>query len=225
MTKEKTMAELKDAPKPKAANGQGQVKNAARGAETAPTTSHGSPFAFMRRFAEEMDHLFEDFGVETKWHLPGFRSATKLPLGLTSFDIDSRWHLPKILGRGRELLGREAGLLPAEWSPKVDVLEREGQFVIRADLPGLSNEDVKVEVADGLITIQGERKQEKKEEREGYYYSECGYGSFYRAIPIPEGAEASQATAEFRQGVLEVTVPVPPRPESKARRVEVREVK
>ena len=97
--------------------------------------------------------------------------------------------------------------------------------MIRADLPGLSKEDVKVEIADGVITIEGERKQEKKEEREGYFYSECGYGSFYRAIPIPEGAEASQATAEFRQGVLEVTVPVPSRPESKARRLEVLEVK
>ena len=214
------MAELKDAPKPKAANGQGQVKNITRGTETAPITLHGSPFAFMRRFAEEMDHLFEDFGVETRWHLPRFKSATKSPFGFTSFDIDTKWHLPKFLGRGRE-----AGSVPAEWAPKVDVLEREGQFVIRADLPGLSKEDVKVEVADGLITIQGERKQEKKEEREGYYYSECGYGSFYRAIPIPEGAEVSQATAEFRQGVLEVSVPVPSRPESKARRLEVREVK
>jgi len=225
MTREKAMAEIKDAPKPKAANGQGQVKNAARGTETAPIASHGSPFAFMRRFAEEMDHLFEDFGVETSWHLPGFKSATKLPLGLTSFDIDSRWHLPKLLGRGRELLRREGGVVPAEWSPKVEVLEREGQFVIRADLPGLSKDDVKVEIADGLITIEGERKQETKEEREGYYYSECGYGSFYRAIPLPEGAEAAKATADFHQGVLEVVVPVPSKPESKARRLEVREVK
>jgi HSP20 family protein len=220
LTKEKAMTELKDAPKPKAANGQGQVKNTARGTETAPIAPHRSPFAFMRRFVEEMDHLFDDFGVETRWNLPRFRSATKSPFGFTSFDIDSRWHLPKLLGRGRE-----AGLVPAEWSPKVDVLEREGQFVVRADLPGLSKEDVKVEIAEGLITIQGERKQEKKEEREGYYYSECGYGSFYRAIPIPEGAEASKATADFHQGVLEVTVPVPSRPEVKARRLEVREVK
>jgi HSP20 family protein len=221
------MAELKDAPKPKTANGQGQgqVKNIARGTEAAPVTSHGSPFAFMRRFAEEMDHLFEDFGVETKWNLPGFSSATKLPLGLRSFDIDTKWHLPKLLGRGRELLGREAGVVPAVWAPKVEVLEREGQLVIRADLPGLSKDDVKVEIADGVITIEGERKQEKKEEREGYYYCECGYGSFYRAIPIPEGAEAAKATADFHQGVLEVVVPVPARPESKARRLEVREVK
>ena len=72
-----------------------------------------------------------------------------------------------------------------------------------------------------MLTIQGERKHEKKEEREGYCYSECSYGSFYRAIPLPEGAEASKATADFHNGVLEVTVPAPSRPEPKARRVEV----
>ena len=60
--------------------------------------------------------------------------------------------------------------------------------MVRADLPGMSKEDIKVEVTDGVITIQGERKQEKKEEREGYSYSECSYGSFYRSIPLPEGA-------------------------------------
>ena len=97
--------------------------------------------------------------------------------------------------------------------------------MVRADLPGLSKEDIKVEVSDDLITIQGERKHEKKEEREGYCYSECSFGSFYRAIPLPEGADASKATADFRKGVLEVTVPAPSRPEPKARRLEVREEK
>ncbi|HKI19597.1 MAG TPA: Hsp20/alpha crystallin family protein, partial [Isosphaeraceae bacterium] len=106
-----------------------------------------------------------------------------------------------------------------------DVIEREGQFVVRADLPGMNKEDVKVEVTEDAITIEGERKNEKKEEREGYYYCECSYGSFYRAIPLPEGAEASRATAEFRNGVLEVTVPAPSRPEPKARRLEVKEKK
>ena len=123
------------------------------------------PFAFMRRFASEMDRLFEDFGLGT------------------------RMHIPRFISRGHELLRREAGLVPAEWSPRINVLQREGKFVVRADLPGLSKDDVKVEVSDDLITIQGERKHEKKEEREGYCYSECSFGSFYRAIPMPEGAE------------------------------------
>jgi len=195
------MAEVKEAPKPKTQNGPGQTKNVVPSTSTTPMMSNGSPFAFLRRFAQEMDHLFEDFGIE------------------------SGWRLPKFLGRGRELLRREAGLIPAEWSPRVDILEREGQFVVRADLPGLSKDDIKVEVSDDLVTIRGERTHEKKEERAGYCYSECSYGSFYRAIPLPEGAETSKATADFRNGVLEVTVPAPSRPEAKARRLEVQETK
>jgi HSP20 family protein len=199
MTKEKAMAEVKEAPKPKTQNGPGQT--IAPRTSTVPMMSHGSPFTFLRRFAREMDHLFDDFGVE------------------------SGWHMPRFLGRGRELLRREAGFIPAEWSPQVDVLEREGQFVVRADLPGMSKDDIKVEVSNDLLTIQGERKQEKKEEREGYCYSECSHGSFYRTIPLPAGADASKATADFRNGVLEVSVPAPTRPEPKARQVEVREAK
>ena len=76
-----------------------------------------------------------------------------------------------------------------------------------------------------MLTIEGERKDEKTGERQGYTYSECSYGSFYRSIPLPEGAEMSKATAEFRNGVLEVTMPVAPRPEPKQRRLEVREAK
>ena len=195
------MAELKEAPKPKTENGPGQTKEIVPRTSNAPLMSNGSPFAFMRRFAREMDRLFEDFGLE------------------------SGFHMPRFLTRGRELLRREAGFVPAEWSPRIDVLEREGQFVVRADLPGLSKDDIKVEVSDDLITIQGERKHEKKEEREGYCYSECSYGSFYRAIPLPEGADASKATAEFRKGVLEITVPAPSSPQPKARPLEIREGK
>jgi len=201
LTKEKAMAEVKDAPKPKTENGSGQGKEIAPRTTAAPMKSSGSPFAYMRRFAEEMDQLFENFGLHT-----GFR-------------------MPSLLTRGHELLRREAGFVPGDWSPRVDVLEREGQLVIRADLPGLSKEDVKVDVSDELITIQGERKHHKKEEREGYCYSECSYGSFYRTIPLPAGAEASKATAQFHNGVLEIAVPAPAQGGKKARRLEVREGK
>jgi HSP20 family protein len=201
MTKEKEMTVVKEAPKPKTENGPGQTRDIAPRTSAPPPTSPIAPFAIMRRFARDMDHLFEEFGLES---------------GL---------HMPRFLSRGRELLRRETGFIPAEWSPRVDVVEVKGQFVVRADLPGLSKDDVKVEINDDVITIQGERKQEKKEEREGYCYSECSYGSFYRAIPLPEGADASKATAEFRKGVLEVIVPAPACPEPKARRLEVREGK
>lgn len=194
------MIEVKEAPKPKT-NGKGQTKEVAAPATSAPPKAVGSPIVFMRRFAEEMDRLFENFGLE------------------------SGWRMPRLLTRGHEFLRRGTGFVPADWSPHVDVLEREGKFVVHADLPGMSKEDIKVDVSDGLLTIQGERKHEKKEEREGYCYSECSYGSFYRALPLPEGADVSKATAEFRNGVLEVIVPAPSLPEPKAKRLEIREGK
>ena len=74
----------------------------------------------------------------------------------------NRPHIPRFLSRGHELFRREAGLVPADWSPQINVLRREGQFVVTADLPGMSKDDVKVEVTDDMLTIQGERKQEKE---------------------------------------------------------------
>ena len=193
------MTEVKEAPKPKTENGRGQTKEIAPRTPVGPLATSGVPFAFLHRFVRDIDHLFDDFGLEP------------------------RWHMPRLLRRGRKLMEREFAAL--DWSPRVNVVEREGQILIRADLPGLSKEDVKVEVGDDMITVEGERKHQKKEEREGYYYSECSYGSFYRAIPLPDGSEASKATAEFHNGVLEVTVPAPSRPEPKIRRLEVTEKK
>jgi HSP20 family protein len=201
LTRETTMAEVKEAPKPKTENGRGRTREIAPRASAAPMLWNDNPFAFMRRLAREMDHLFDDVGVE------------------------SGWHLPRFLRRGRRLLRRGEEVATMEWSPRVEVAQREGQLVIRADLPGLTKDDIKVEVTDDAIIIEGERKAEKKEEREGSYFSECSYGSFYRAIPLPEGADASKANAEFHNGVLEVTIPAPSRPEPKCRQLEVKEAK
>jgi HSP20 family protein len=195
------MIEVKDAPKPKTTNGKGQTNEVAPQVPTIPQRLIESPFIFMRRFAEDMDRFFKDFGFE------------------------SRWHIPRIFTPGRKLLRTEAGVAPTVWAPLVDVLEREGQFIVRVDLPGLSKEEIGVEVTDELLTIHGERKHEKKEEREGYHYSECSYGSFYRAIPLPEGVDNTKATAEFHKGVLEVVMPRTMIPAPSARRLEVREVK
>jgi len=194
------MAELiKEAPKPKTGNGSARATDIAPREPAAPMNY--SPFGYMRRFAEEMDQLFEHIGLQTGWHMPG------------------------LLTRGDELLRREAGFVPGDWAPRVDALQTEGQFVVRADLPGLTKDDVKVEVTDDAVTIQGERTQQKKEEEKGYYYNERTYGSFYRAIPLPEGADASKATAQFHNGVLEITMPAPEQGAKKARRLEVREGK
>jgi HSP20 family protein len=199
--KEKAMAELKEAPRPRAENGAGQKKELTPRGEATPQRWAGSPFHFMRRFAEEMDRLFADFGMHSGWQMPG------------------------LLSRGQEFFKRELGLVPADWTPEIDVRHRDGNLVVRVDLPGLTKDEVKVEVTEQMLTIQGERKHEKKEEHEGYYYSERGYGSFYRAVPLPTGVDAAKATAEFKNGVLEVTMPAAPEPAKKVRRLEVREVK
>jgi HSP20 family protein len=97
----------------------------------------------------------------------------------------------------------------SSWSPAVEVTERDNSLIVRADLPGINENDVKVEVTPEGLTIQGERKREQEERGAWGYRSERTYGSFYRTIPLPEGASVDQAQAEFKDGVLEVRIPVP----------------
>ena len=111
----------------------------------------------------------------------------------------------------------------AAWSPKVDVFEKDNRLVTRVDLPGMKKEDVKVEVTDGYLAMSGERKRETEEKKEDYFRSEREYGSFYRAVPLPEGVKLEDVKAIFANGVLEVSVPLPVKPESKVRKVEIQE--
>ncbi|HML17833.1 MAG TPA: Hsp20/alpha crystallin family protein [Bryobacteraceae bacterium] len=97
----------------------------------------------------------------------------------------------------------------AVWRPVIEVSEDKDRLLVRAELPGLKKEEVKVSVADDVLVIEGERKLEKEEKREGYFRSERSYGKFYRAIPLPEGATADKTTAKFADGVLEVAIPIP----------------
>jgi HSP20 family protein len=108
----------------------------------------------------------------------------------------------------------------SSWSPAVEVSERDNQMIVCAELPGLKPEDVKVEVTDDALVIQGERKYEHEDKTGGRYHSERQYGHFYRAIPLPEGASAEQAKADFKNGELQVTVPVH-RPENKRRQIPI----
>jgi HSP20 family protein len=111
---------------------------------------------------------------------------------------------------------REAG--ESLWSPAIEVREGDGQLKVHADLPGLKPEDVRVEVTNDQLIIQGERKHEQEEKNKGVYRSERHYGQFYRAIPLPEGAKAEQAKAQFKNGVLEIAIPAP---EQKSNRREI----
>lgn len=95
------------------------------------------------------------------------------------------------------------------WVPSVEVTQSGNNLIIRADLPGLSENDVTIEATDEGLILQGERKREESREDGGVYRSERVYGRFYRFIPLPENAKIEQAQASFRNGVLEVTLPVP----------------
>jgi HSP20 family molecular chaperone IbpA len=109
----------------------------------------------------------------------------------------------------------------ALWSPQIESFQRGDQFVVRADLPGLKKEDVNIELTDDSVIIQGERREEREDEREGYYRSERSYGSFYRIVPLPEGSISESAKAKFNNGVLEISVQAPPREVSRRRRIEI----
>ena len=95
------------------------------------------------------------------------------------------------------------------WSPAIDVSQREGTYNIHAELPGLQPKDVKVEVENDALVIQGERRSEHDEKEGGMQRTERQYGFFYRSIPLPEGAKVDQAKAKFNNGVLEISIPVP----------------
>jgi len=126
-----------------------------------------------------------------------------------TFGFGRRWPAP----------WRESG--GTAWAPDVEVFQKDNELTIRADLPGLKRDEVSVEVTDNMVTIQGERKREHEEEREGFYRSERTYGSFQRVIQLPEGTISDQAKATFRDGVLEIVMPAPP--SSRGRRLEINE--
>jgi HSP20 family protein len=107
----------------------------------------------------------------------------------------------------------ENGGIPM-WTPAIEVSQHNGDYQIRAELAGLKPEDVKVEVNGDALVLEGDRKFEHEETKDGVYRSERQYGHFYRSIPLPEGADVEHAHARFENGVLEVTVPVAEVPRS-----------
>ena len=105
------------------------------------------------------------------------------------------------------------------WIPAMDLVETEEDFVLRADLPGLSEGDVNIELEDNVLTVSGERKSEHEERKEGYYRVERASGSFSRSLTLPEGVDPSGIKASFDRGVLEVRIPKPE--ERKPRKVAI----
>ena len=101
------------------------------------------------------------------------------------------------------------------WSPSIEVVEKNNRLNIRAELPGLSSDDVRIETINDVLTIQGERKIEHEENQDGLRRSERQYGFFSRSIPLPEGADVEHANARFQNGMLEISIPIPPQQENR----------
>ena len=105
------------------------------------------------------------------------------------------------------------------WVPAMDLVEAGDQFILRADLPGMSEEDVHVEFEDGTLTVSGERKAEHEEHEEGFHRVERAFGAFSRSLTLPKGIDADAVTAGFDRGVLEIRIPKPE--QRKPRRIEI----
>src|SRR3954469_6629038 len=105
------------------------------------------------------------------------------------------------------------------WMPAMDLVETEDHFVLRADLPGLSEEDGAIEIDERVLTVSGERKAEHETTKEGYHRVERAFGKFSRALTLPDGVDAEAVTARFDKGVLEISIPKPE--EKKPRKVSI----
>lgn len=151
-----------------------------------------SPFSVMRRMMEDLDRMFEDFGFARG--LGGSAAATG---------------------------GLERGGLAVDWTPAIEMFERDGQLVVRAELPGLSADDVRIEITnDGSLAIEGERRWEMEAEEEGgLYRSERIYGRFSRVIALPDDVDVDRAQARFENGVLEISLPLSE--QSQRRRIQI----
>ena len=136
------------------------------------------PFESLQR---EVDRLFEDF------QLGSWRS----PFGRSVFDVQPLW-------RGEIGWGK---------APAVDIVEKENAFEITAELPGMDESNIDVKFSDGTLTIKGEKRDEKEEKKKDYYLSERRYGSFQRSFGVPDGVDADKIEANFKNGVLTVTLP------------------
>ncbi len=105
------------------------------------------------------------------------------------------------------------------WMPAMDLVETEDHFILRADLPGMTEEDVRIELEDTVLTVSGERRAEHEDQKEGYHRVERAFGAFSRTLTLPKGVDPESIAASFDKGVLEVRIPKPE--ERKPRRIEI----
>ena len=162
------------------------VKTEGKPAERPAALTAWSPFAAypFESLRREVDRLFEDFD-------PGF---WRLPFRSSMFDSEP--------ARRRDVVAATA--------PAVDVVEKDGAFEVVAELPGMDEKDIEVKLANGTLTIKGEKQEEKEEKKKDYYLRERRFGAFQRAFTVPDTVDADKIEAHFAKGVLTVTLPKRP---------------
>lgn len=154
------------------------VQTEPKAAEPATTPQPWHPFDSLRR---EVDRLFQDFE----------HGSWRSPLRGSLFDSPPLWRRQMTWGA----------------APAVDILEKDGGFEVTVELPGMDEKSIEVNVANGCLTIKGEKQEEKEEKKKDYHLQERHFGSFERRFQVPEGVDASKIEANFRKGVLTVTLP------------------
>jgi HSP20 family protein len=151
-----------------------------------------SPLSSLRR---EIDRLFDDLHFGTWLRTPG-----------NVFDVEPFW-------RGELSFGK---------APAVDIAERDKEYEITAELPGMEEKDIDVKFANGMLTINGEKREEKEEKKKDYYLSERRYGTFQRSFSVPEGVDTDKIDASFKNGVLTVILPKSPEAQKSEKKIAIK---
>ncbi len=134
-------------------------------------------------------------------------------------DVSNR--LNRVFGRPLSRVEPNEMFTVADWTPSADISETDTAYLIKAEIPGVNKEDVKVTIQDGMLTIQGERKMEKEEKDKKFHRIERSYGSFMRSFRVPDDADESGVKAEFKDGMLNVTLNKTEKPKPKSINVSV----
>ena len=150
------------------------------------------PFESLRR---EVDRLFEDFTF----------NPFRLPLRRPAFDLEPFWQ-------------------PDSWvaQPAIDLVERDNAFEMTAEMPGLDEKNIEVNIANGVLTIKGQKEEEKVERKEDFHLRERRFGSFARSVRVPDTVEADKIEASFKNGVLKVMLPKKPEAQKPVKKIEVK---
>lgn len=128
-----------------------------------------------------------------------------------------RWEpfaeMNELRGRVDRMFGELTGSQEGAWAPAIDVVRQEGNLVLRADIPGIKPDEVKIEVENQILTVSGEHDETSEEKEKDYLRRERRYGSFSRSLALPAGVDPQAIVAKTRDGVVEVTIPLPKEPE------------